>query len=53
MATPETPNKPKPTFDQLKAIILEEELVLNSLNETAELDKEQQGQLGMPKIGNF
>ncbi len=43
MAKPETPTKPKPTFDQLKAMIIEEELVLNSLSESNEQKNESEG----------
>ncbi len=47
MAKPETPSKPKPTLDQLKVIIIEEELMLNSINEKKDLQNET------VKIANF
>ncbi len=47
MAKPETPNKPKPTYDLLKAMILEEELVINAVNESKDQSNESAG------IANF
>ncbi len=47
IAKSETPSKPKPTFDQLKAIIIEEELMLNSIEEKKDSNNKTVG------IANF